>query len=321
MYDNREEENTQAIQRGAVKKMMKRAEEQLLSQIKNNSDESNINWLESSSDWGVVRNGGRRGAAHGAEAIGNNFFHLTDNSQKWKYFRYAVSDQKSESQNFDAAQADEFRLILKILKENPQHPTIHIGGGHDHAYPMGKAILENNPEKKLHIINIDAHLDTRTDPFFHSGTPFRQLLNEYAERIRLTQIGIHPFANPQSNYQNLDRKRLFFFEEMEKETFYWDKKQTEKWCQNNLCPKSDEIQFLNLDADALHSGVMEAVSAVNHSGLKMEFVQTLFHFYRNQNQSSKWFIGLYEMNPLFDNLSQKGARALSVLLYKTLYGK
>ena len=291
-----------------------RKKDQLYDLLLDDPDSANCHWISSASDWGVVHNYGRRGAAHAPSAIKAAYFKQAKRSSKWKYFIWEVSRQDDEELNFARAQEQECLRIQNILQKFPKHPIVHLGGGHDHAYPLIKALLETRPEQHLHVINIDAHLDTRADEHPHSGTPFRQLLELYHQRLRISQVGILPSANADSNYQNLTREMdIYTMEELQQDDIY-------QWACKHLQKQNGEIQFLSLDCDALCSQVMEAVSAVNGQGLSMQAVQAMFRFYRDHNSPDEWLIGIYEMNPLYDNLSQKGAKAVSTLLYDTFYG-
>ena len=58
---------------------------------------------------------------------------------------------------------------------------------------------------------------------------------------------------------------------------------------------------------------MEAVSAVNHQGLSLTTVKIIFNTIKAL-QPTQQYLGIYEYNPIYDNLSQKGARALTDLI-------
>ncbi|MFQ5673231.1 MAG: formimidoylglutamase [Nitrospinales bacterium] len=55
-----------------------------------------------------------------------------------------------------------------------------VGGGNDQSYPNAAALLNQNPEQPVGVINIDAHLDVRPlkQGRAHSGSPFRLLLED-----------------------------------------------------------------------------------------------------------------------------------------------
>ena len=191
---------------------------------------------------------------------------------------------------------------------------IQIGGGHDHIYPFLKAI--NTKYKKITVVNIDAHLDTRLDKTFHSGTPFRQFSEEVEGDFKLIQIGIHRFANPESNFQKLAKGKMDVF------TFH-DLKTTSKNFSQEVFPiiekiidhQNDENNALvfSLDCDAIDAGIMAGVSAVNHQGLPFFVVQEILN--KIKAKKNAMYFGIYEYNPVYDNLSEKGARAIANLLY------
>jgi formiminoglutamase len=260
--------------------------------------------LTSSSDLGVVRNGGRRGSNFGPQAILSNVLKLASHQSIKKFAINEVSgnsfDQETDAKN-----------IARYLKN--KGPIIHIGGGHDHIYPFLKAINQNY--KKITVINIDPHLDTRMDKTFHSGTPFRQFSEVVEGDFHLIQFGFHNFTNPDSNLTPLPNGKMdiISFEEIKNETKNFSlpvKKLLEKYLEKKF--EADHALVLSLDCDALHAGIMEGVSAVNHEGLPLYVVEEIL------NQLRPNYFGIYEYNPVYDNLSEKGARALASLIYKIL---
>ena len=61
---------------------------------------------------------------------------------------------------------------------------------------------------------------------------------------------------------------------------------------------------------------MEGVSAVNHRGLPYDFIEDVL-LYSIDALNCQHF-GIFEYNPLYENLSQKGARALASLIYQIM---
>ena len=294
-----------------------RKRDQLFNLFTKDPQEALWHWICSSSDWGVVRNGGRRGAAHAPQAIKATYSKLYQHHSQGKYYQWETSEPQREAQDFICAQQEQALRIQHILHSFPQKNYLHLGGGHDHVYPFVKAIFQTHPQHNIHVLNLDAHLDTRIEREFHSGTPFRQLLEEYPQRLRLTQIGIQARANPISNYEGLNME-VYTFQDLEKLCSPLESQNLKQWAQENLQKKEGEIQVLSLDCDVLDAHVMEAVSAVNGQGFPLAIVSSLFEFYCQNNLSQNCFMGIYEMNPLYDNLSQKGALAIGSLLFKVL---
>ena len=270
--------------------------------------------LKFSSDIGTVRNCGRRGSSFAPTAIINIVKKLAlHTSESWSDIE--VSDPEMEELSFDQAQTDTMRKLETIFESYPKvKKYIYLGGGHDHIYPALKAI--NSSRKKIVVINIDAHLDTRTDTFHHSGTPFRQFAHHHIGEFKLLQIGIHDFANTRSSMSELpDTKEVVAtFEDICRLTNNFT--QNRKVLERMIPYESDALYFFSLDADALDSGIMEGVSAVNHRGLPQLFVEEIL-VYALDVLKTRHF-GFYEYNPIYDNLSQKGARALSSMIYRIL---
>lgn len=275
--------------------------------FKQSKDLKNI-FILSESDLGVVRNGGRRGSAFGPKAIINTLTKMTAHKQKSCAYS-SIREQRSQK-SFNDQQSEDTSSISKILSES-KGSIWHLGGGHDHIYPLLKAI--NTSSKKILVINLDAHLDTRVDPIFHSGTPFRQFANEAEGSFKIVQLGIHDFANELSNYQELENGKMdvFTVSQLRRETSNYTT--TAQFLDTIVKDFSEYTIVLSLDCDAICAESMEAVSAVNHNGLQINFVRDIFSWYFSLPQTRK-YCGIYEYNPVFDNLSNKGSRTLASLI-------
>ena len=76
--------------------------------------------------------------------------------------------------------------------------------------------------------------------------------------------------------------------------------------------------LLSLDCDGLDSSFMPAVSAPNHNGLtKKEYESLLTELKKYWSRTSnKPYYGIYEYNPVFDDLSLSSGRYLAHTIYK-----
>jgi formiminoglutamase len=281
---------------------------------KTRPSEASVLFFKSSSDIGTIRNSGRRGSNFAPEAILSIVKKLAlHNDETWSDIEIAKPELETES--FEYAQAEYAKTLSTAHLSFPQaKKCIYLGGGHDHVYPLLKAL--NEKSKKIKVINIDAHLDTRIDTFVNSGTPFRQFANEFEGSFELIQLGIHDFANTKTTMNELGRAREIV-------ATYDDLKHLTNNFTNNrklferMIPYDHEAVYLfSLDADALDSGIMEGVSAVNHRGLPYHFVEEILAY--SQDVLRVKHYGFYEYNPVYDNLSQKGARALASLIYRIM---
>ncbi len=269
--------------------------------------------LLSPCDRGVIRNGGKRGAKHGPQALLAPLKKMTaspslQRSNGVGFFSFDSGDTPLEE--FSKLQQNQSRAFENIFKKTNSFKKIcHIGGGHDHIYSLVAAYLRARQDEEVLILNIDAHLDTRTDDEVHSGTPFRQLTQEFSHRVQLCQVGIHNFANHPSNYEKVENMKVIpwtdkghYLEEISKE----------------LTLHREKTLILSLDCDGLDGSYMSAVSAPNHRGLSQREFYQIFeacqNFWKKSEKPS--FYGLYEFNPLFDDLTTRAARFLAASIYQ-----
>jgi len=269
--------------------------------------------LTSPSDIGVCRNGGRRGSCFAPNALMTVFLKCTlpaDHLSSIPKLQITpVSSMAQEKASFGQGQIETRKNISHACKNFSGQTLLHLGGGHDHIFPFLSALEENFSYKRLVVINIDAHLDTRTDNFAHSGTPFRQFAETTQRDFALYQVGIHPYSNGGANYTPLPTGTMVLLPQQDPLSSLQEKVRLD----------ADDLYMLSLDCDALHASYMEAVSAVNHQGMDLTTLQSIFHWYKSITKKQTSLIGIYEYNPLYDNLSQKGARAIAATLYQYIF--
>jgi formiminoglutamase len=292
-----------------LEQLKKRKKTQLDSKRTNKIQDAAFSILQASTDLGVCRNGGRRGSSFAPQAILAHTIKMPDLPSE-KFIIADISDKNLENENFESAQAVQQANFAKYSHK----PIIHLGGGHDHILPLLNHLSSKNDN--ITIINIDAHLDTRLDPIPHSGTPFRQFSNSTKiKNLKLLQFGIHQFANSKENYEKLanGEMKIWSFDDLESQTNHFHTSIDS--ILNYEVAKNSHL-IISLDCDALDSSLMSAVSAVNHRGLPLHFVSDILNWsYKNFEKENLTF-GVYEYNPLYDDLSCKGAKALASLLYQ-----
>lgn len=299
-----------------ITQSQKRTNDSLASLFLSTSAQTNLLFLKSSSDIGVQRNGGRNGARFAPQSFLSYFKKLNKKSE-WenKVFQEAeVASEAEELQNFHESQEQEASRIKNILDKCPQAFTCHLGGGHDHVYPLLRAIGEK--AKKIVVINIDAHADTRTDDEHHSGTPFRQFADIYSGDFFLYQIGLLPFANATSTLSSLSRgqSEILWRDEVKEQTKVKDF--FAKIAEN--IDSSTKVVF-SLDADALNGHEVPGVSAVNGHGLTRQDLSDLWKHYQNLPFNHPPILGIYELNPVYDSLSMISMRTLATFIYECLF--
>lgn len=288
--------------------------ERIINNRANIPAQADILFLKFSSDIGTIRNFGRRGSLFAPEAILNIVKKLAvHNLLKWSDLE--IADTSEERKNFNVSQ-DQIvdRLKSTLINQVRTQKFIYLGGGHDYIYPTIKTL--NHFAKKIVIINLDAHLDTRTDKEPNSGTPFRQIANEFEGELEIVQLGIHDFANSVSTMSNLPNGKevVATYEDVRFGTR--DFTETDKFLERVIPFQEETLYFFSLDADVMEAGIMEGVSAVNHRGLPYDFIEDVL-LYSIDVLKCQHF-GIFEYNPVYDNLSQKGARSLASLVYQIM---
>lgn len=278
------------------------------------TDGKSVVFITSSSDVGVIRNGGRNGARLAPKSLLSFFRKLAlDEKASQLSFREAeVSSSTEEIADFGEAQKQESLRIEGVIQSDAKARFIHIGGGHDHIYPLLKSFSH---KKRVIVLNLDAHADTRTDDDFHSGTPFRQFAREYAGDFHLFQLGLHVFANSESTLSQLPKGKMHVL---------WRKDMMDeaKWAaffgEIKSLIDDQSVVIFSLDADAMSGELVPGVSAVNGLGLKTNELFQAWQMYRALPLPHEPILGIYELNPVFDTLSGMSMRFMSNFIYVTL---
>lgn len=269
--------------------------------------------LKSSTDTGVIRNGGRNGARFAPQSFLSTFKKFAQNKtlSELSFYDIEVSNQDEELSDFAEAQKKEAARISEVLKSHPPSTICHLGGGHDHIYPLLQAVSKNF--EKVIVINIDAHADTRTDADFHSGTPFRQFANEFKGEFLLYQIGLHPFANSFSTLSPLkkDQGQTLWKKDLNSESL----KKLFTEVKKHVTEKT--LVVFSLDADALIGSEVPGVSAVNPGGLTRQELLEVWQCYRELPLGHLPVIGIYELNPLYDTLASLSMRTIASFVFES----
>jgi formiminoglutamase len=280
----------------------------------NSSASKPMVFLKSSSDTGVVRNGGRNGARFAPASFLASFKKLTQSShtQGYSFIERELAAPEEEIRDFPAAQELQAARILAQMREFPHARLCHLGGGHDHVYPL--LVAASQLFRRIVVINLDAHADTRTDANPHSGTPFRQAAR-LAVDFHLFQVGLHPYANSFSTLTPLEQgeMRILWRNELRDES-----RRAAFFQQIRELVDPQTFVLFSLDADAMSADLVSAVSAVNHDGLSREELSVMWNFYAGLVAPERRHLGIYELNPIYDNVSAASMRMVSSFVFETL---
>lgn len=273
------------------------------------TSDSNVNTLKSQliitgypDDRGIENNGGRLGAKDGPVGIRQILYKLVANNN----YRGRITDIGDFSLH-TSLESDHMQVekTLDILNKN-QNSILSFGGGHDWAFCdvssfISKTLSQN---KRPLLLNIDAHLDVRSDKKgINSGTSFYRLLERYPEQFDFYEIGIQSFCNSQKHFEYLESKpsvKVFRKEDI-------DDIGIKKLIEQIKAKHHKQPTFLSLDIDAISATDAPGCSQSWPGGLSFDSVMLLL---RELRAFSEWtHMGIYEVSPILDvqRITQKSA--------------
>ncbi|MEO1450828.1 MAG: formimidoylglutamase, partial [Bacteroidota bacterium] len=181
---------------------------------------------------------------------------------------------------------------------NKGHKPLVLGGGHDIAYASFLGLKPWLREKRLGIINFDAHFDLRAaDPRGHSGSPFRQIaadLESQSQDFHYAVLGLQPASNPPVLFDTAQELHVSWIS--------WEAYQMDQWSAiqawlEAFLAKVDGL-YLSLDMDGFSSAYAPGVSAPSPLGFSPQLVfKTLTYLF---SQRPVWLCDIAELNPTHD---------------------
>ncbi len=148
-------------------------------------------------DEGVRRNKGNVGAIEGPKAFRKAFANLAAHQT---LPLHDLGNITCKDRNLETTQEQFSVIVAKALQAKQK--LIAIGGGHDIAYGHFQGIRKAiGNERKIGIINFDAHFDLRqVEEQSSSGTPFWQIAKEESA-FNYCCIGIQPGGNTRKLFE------------------------------------------------------------------------------------------------------------------------
>ncbi|MBU3006183.1 formimidoylglutamase [Paraglaciecola arctica] len=261
-------------------------------------------------DLGVAANKGRIGAAQGPDVIRKALANLAWHAKcdLFDLGNIAATTALKESQHHYA------QCIAQNL--NKHSMVIGLGGGHEIAWGSYQGLVEHlgrDTNKKIGIVNFDAHFDLRNPAqVTSSGTPFRQIA-EYCQTqnqpFHYACLGIAEPANTSA---------LFNYAEQTHTRYLLDRHCNIEAAKQLLEPMLLEVDelYVTLCLDAFPASVAPGVSAPSALGISLEFVVNMLHWIAHCETTFnfKWRLAdIAEMNPIYDvdNATAKVAARLA----------
>jgi formiminoglutamase len=267
-------------------------------------------------DEGVRRNGGRTGAAAAPDAIRRCLYQLTpsDCQANVHLTDPAPLDLGNVrvSEDLEESQAALAQIIAGVLRSGAI-PVV-LGGGHETAY--GHFLGYATDQRRVGIINVDAHLDVRptANGKGHSGSPFRQAL-EHRTHPLPGECYVCLGAQPHS----VSREHWLFAREHGCSV---------RWChevrhalEQHFSAECTRLTaagcqlYLTIDADAIRAADVPGVSAPNVSGMPGGQVAACARLAGKLVSS----VDVVEINPRLDRDDQS-ARWAALIVWNFLIG-
>lgn len=260
------------------------------------SNEKNVAIVSFECDEGVRRNQGRLGAAQGSYAIKKALANFPSPP-------HSIVDAGivlCEGTQLEQAQQELGSNIKKLL--NNGQKTIVLGGGHEtlygHYLGVRAAIGE---DKKLGILNIDAHFDLRKfDVQPSSGTMFHQLLTEDSNASYFV-MGIQRYGNTQELFNRADQLGVRYI--YEDDLLTMDTTEIKQEIDHFVA--NCDVVLMTLCMDVVAAEAAPGVSAPSAFGLQPTFVRQLLRLALAHPKVMSFDV--CEVNPKFD-IDQRTAK-------------
>lgn len=161
---------------------------------------------------GILRDDGVEGASEGANVIRKGLSELPS-IKNLRIYDYGNLEKKV----LEEAQEEYNEKIANIYSKGLF--PIGLGGGHDIVYGAYKGIRKAFPDKKIGIINFDAHLDIKSyDERMTSETSFKKILDE-DKNVEYAIVGFQRLENSRSLIRSAEEKGVLILEEEYPEEF------------------------------------------------------------------------------------------------------
>lgn len=267
-------------------------------------------------DEGIRLNGGRPGAAQGPSSIRRWLYKMTPDPRRATPVLVDRGDLKPSlttlAGRHEIARAEASRTLRAGAK------WLGLGGGHDYGFPDGAGFLDAvGADARPLLINFDAHLDVRPLKHgFHSGTPFRRLLEEF-KNVEFVEIGIQSQCNSRSHLEWLreHNAQVLFLDDLTCD----GKAAGPKICETLLAKlERPRPVFLSIDMDVFSQAFAPGCSQSWPFGLHPEDVMLAIDFVCARADVRA--AGFYEVAPPLDQ-DDRTVRLAAQLAHRLIHNR
>ncbi|ROH96703.1 formimidoylglutamase [Chryseobacterium daecheongense] len=256
-------------------------------------------------DEGVKRNKGKVGAKDAPDIIRKNMSNFPVVLPDFSLLDFG--NITCDDQNLESAQNILAENVSKVLTKGGK--SLVLGGGHEVTFAHYSGIRKAFPDKKIGIINIDAHFDNRqpengVGP--SSGTGFWQIAQE--GKIHSLHIGIQRNSNTLKLFDTAHQLGMKYI--LADELFFENLPSIYQRIDDLL--NEVDVIYVTICMDVFNASIAPGVSAAAYNGI---FVDAAFmHFYRHILKSQKLIaLDVAEVNPSYD-IQERTARLAACLV-------
>ncbi|MDH6458025.1 formiminoglutamase [Fusobacterium sp. PH5-7] len=273
---------------------------QVVQEIKEAQEAGGVCFVGYDTDDGVVRNLGRKGAESGSNAI-RKAIQSFPQLKRLKVYDYRNLEKKS----VEEAQKEYSEKISDVLKKGIF--PIGLGGGHDIAYGSYLGIRKAHPDKKIGIINFDAHLDMRPyDKGRTSGTSFKEIMDN-DKNTQYAIVGFQKMGNTERLIKTAEAFNVLILEEECSEESII--KSLEEFI------KKVDIVYVTFCMDVFDASTAPGVSAPVVMGLEPKKGKRLLRFLMETEKVV--CVDFAEVNPVYD-IDNMTAKLAGCLIYEVM---
>ncbi len=254
---------------------------------------------------GVRRNQGRLGAAKAPNQIRKQLASTPYHVNKENVID--VGNVTCIGTALEQAQEELGEYVTKLIQHN--YTPIILGGGHEtfygHYLGVRKAL---GPDKKIGLVNLDAHFDLRKDDQSSSGTMFRQIL-EADENTDYLCLGIQKLGNTEQLFDTAKALNVKYILETDLEPL------EETFDTIDTFAEEQDVIIYTICTDVINQAFAPGVSAPAPFGLHPDTLREITKHVVCQESFLSFDVS--EVNPSYD-VADKTSRLISYIIAEVL---
>lgn len=267
-------------------------------------NKTNIGLVGFACDEGVKRNKGRVGASKAPNEIRKSLASIPYHGEK---SIIDVGNVECLNEGLEEAQEKLAKYVSKLLESN--YIPIILGGGHETFYGHYLGVRDAiGYDKKIGMINLDAHFDLRLDETPSSGTMFRQIL-EADKNAGYLCIGVQTLGNTEQLFITAKKYGVEFILETEIDPI------ENTFAKIDTFANQHDYIIYTICTDVINQAYAPGVSAPAPFGLDLSEVRAITkHVVQQDNFLS---IDISEVNPTID-VAGNTSRLISYIIAEML---